>query len=84
MRMLLMACAACAALATSSLAQIAQPASPSTTFFVAQDVKTKKCFVVDHRPMDVTKASLVEVFTFYPTRAEAETAMKGMKACAAS
>lgn len=82
MHLTLIACGAlCAALATPGFAQVAPP--PSTTYFVAQDVKTKKCFVVDHRPMDVTKAALVEVFTFYPTRAQAEMAMKTMKACGA-
>jgi hypothetical protein len=56
-------------------------AQTSTTFYVAQDVKTKKCTIVDKKPMDTTTMTIVGDGTVFKTRTEAETAMKTVKVC---
>ena len=52
-------------------------------FYVVQDAKTKKCTIVDKKP--VTQETVVvgdgKVFT---TRTEAETGMKSIKVCTSS
>jgi hypothetical protein len=46
-----------------------------------QDVKTKKCTVVDKKPV-ATEATIVGPDgVVYKTKAEAETAMKTVKGC---
>jgi hypothetical protein len=61
------------ALATSALAQ-------TTEFYVVQDVKTKKCTIVDKKPTTTTEVSVLGS-TVYKTRTEAESGMKTVKVC---
>jgi hypothetical protein len=61
------------ALATSAYAQ-------STEFYVVQDVKTKKCTVVDKKPTTTTEVTVLGN-TVYKTRTEAEAGMKTVKVC---
>jgi hypothetical protein len=49
-------------------------------FFVVQDVKTKKCTIVDKRPA-TTETVIVGDGKVYTTRTEAETGMKTVKVC---
>ena len=53
----------------------------TTTYYVAQDVKTKKCTIVDSKPTDTTTMTIVGDGTVYKTRTEAEGAMKSVKMC---
>jgi len=63
---------------------VAAFAQGATSFYVVQDLKTKKCIVVDKKP-DATEATIVgSADTTYKTKAEAETAMKAAKACTTS
>ena len=49
-----------------------------------QDLKTKKCTVVDKKPV-ATEATIVGPDgTVYKTKTDAETAMKAAKACTAA
>lgn len=52
-------------------------------FYVVQDVKTKKCTIVDKKPttQETTVVGDGKVFT---TRTEAETGMKSIKVCTSS
>ena len=62
------------ALATSAYAQT------TTEFYVVQDVKTKKCTIVDKKPTTTTEVSILGG-TVYKTRTEAESGMKAVKVC---
>ena len=53
----------------------------STTYYVTQDVKTKKCMIVDKKPADMTTTTIVGDGSVYKTRTEAEGAMKTVKVC---
>ena len=69
-----------AALTLPVLGALAQSA---TSFYIVQDVKTKKCTVVDKKPV-VSEATIVgPEGVVYKTRTEAETAMKTVKVCTA-
>jgi hypothetical protein len=71
-----------AALILPSAAAFAQ--APATSYYIVQDVKTKKCTIVDKKPA-ATEATLVGPDgTIYKTRAEAEGAMKTVKVCTSS
>ena len=61
------------ALVTSAYAQ-------TTEFYVVQDVKTKKCTIVDKKPTTTTEVSILGS-TVYKTRTEAEAGMKTVKVC---
>ena len=52
-------------------------------FFVVQDVKTKKCTIVDKRPT-TTETVIGGDGKVYTTRTEAETGMKTVKVCTSS
>ncbi|MBV9262499.1 MAG: hypothetical protein JO205_14125 [Pseudolabrys sp.] len=54
-------------------------AAQTTEFYVVQDVKTKKCTVVDKKPM--TTETTVVGNGVYKTKVEAETGMKSVKVC---
>ena len=60
-------------------------AQTATSFWVVQDVKTKKCTIVDKKPMAGMAGMEYTVVgddgTVYKTRTEAETAMKTVKVC---
>jgi hypothetical protein len=62
-----------AALTMSAVAQAAE-------FYVVQDVKTKKCTIVDKKPTTTTEVTVLGS-TVYKTRTEAETGMKTVKVC---
>jgi hypothetical protein len=70
-------------LAAAVLAAFVSPAIAQTTeFYVVQDVKTKKCTIVDKKPTTTTEVTQVNGTTVYKTRTEAENGMKAFKACA--
>ena len=50
----------------------------STTFYITQDLKTKKCMIVDKKPVETTTIVGDGV---YKTHVEAETALKTVKVC---
>ena len=59
-------------------------AQASTSYYVIQDMKTKKCTVVDKKPV-ATEATIVGPDgVTYKTKTEAETAMKTVKVCTTS
>ena len=49
-------------------------------FYVVQDVKTKKCTIVDKKPT-ATETVVVGDGKVFTTRTEAETGMKTIKVC---
>jgi hypothetical protein len=51
---------------------------------VVQDVKTKKCTIVDKKPVDTSVTVVSPAGTIYKTRAEAETGMKTVKVCSSN
>jgi hypothetical protein len=53
----------------------------STTYYVAQDIKTKKCTIVDQKPADTTTMTILSDGAVFKTRTEAEGAMKSVKVC---
>jgi hypothetical protein len=56
------------------------PALAADEFWVVQDVKTKKCTIVDKKPM-TTETTVVGDGKVFKTRTEAETGMKTVKVC---
>ena len=68
----ILAAALAAAVSTGALAQ-------TTEFYVVQDVKTKRCTIVDKRPT-TTETTVVSNGVF-KTRTEAETGMRTIKVC---
>lgn len=71
-----------AALILPSVAAFAQ--APATSYYIVQDVKTKKCTIVDKKPL-ATEATIVGPDgAVYKTRTEAEGAMKTVKVCTSS
>src|SRR5438105_15188019 len=70
-----------AALSLPALGALAQGA---TSYYIVQDVKTKKCTIVDKKPV-ATEATIVGPDgVVYKTRTEAENAMKTVKVCTTS
>ncbi len=69
---IVLAAALAAAFSTSALAQ--------TEYYVVQDVKTKRCTIVDKKPTTTTEVTILGN-TVYKTRTEAETGMKSVKVC---
>jgi hypothetical protein len=70
-----------AATAALILAAISLPAFAVDEFYVVQDVKTKKCTVVDKKPMDTSMTVVSPSGTIYKSRTEAESGMKTVKVC---
>jgi hypothetical protein len=68
-------------IAASALVAFVAPAIAADEFYVVQDVKTKKCTIVDKKPVDTTTTVVSPSGTVYKTRAEAETGMKSVKVC---
>jgi hypothetical protein len=60
-------------------AALVTPALAADEFYVVQDVKTKKCTIVDKKP--TTTETTVVGNGVYKTRTEAETGMKSVKVC---
>ena len=70
------------ALAGALVVALALPAVAQTTsFYVVQDVKTKKCTIVDKKPTATEYTTVGDDGVVYKTRIEAETAMKTVKVC---
>lgn len=65
-----------AIMATFASTAIAQ----TTEFYVVQDVKTKRCTIVDKKPATTTEVTILGN-TIYKTRTEAEAGMKTVKVC---
>ena len=72
MRMLIAASLA-VAFSTAAIAQ-------TTEFYVVQDVKTKRCTIVDKRPAATTEITVLGT-NIFKTRAEAESGMRTHKVC---
>ncbi len=70
-----------AALTLPTLGALAQTA---TSFYIVQDVKTKKCMIVDKKPVASEATVIGPEGVVYKTRTEAETAMKTVKVCTTS
>jgi hypothetical protein len=67
--------------AAALVASFAAPAFAADEFYVVQDVKTKKCTIVDKKPAETSMTIVSPSGTVYKTRAEAETGMKTVKVC---
>ena len=63
------------------LPAVAQTTTTTTTYYLAQDVKTKKCTILDKKPMATEYTVVGDDGVTYKTRTEAETAMKTVKVC---
>jgi hypothetical protein len=73
-----------AVVAALTLPAIGALAQGATSYYVVQDIKTKKCTIVDKKPI-ATEATIVGPDgVVYKTRTEAETAMKTVKVCTTS
>jgi archaellum component FlaG (FlaF/FlaG flagellin family) len=63
------------------IAGFVAPALAADEFYVVQDVKTKKCTVVDKKPTDTSMTVVSPSGTVYKSRTEAESSMKTVKVC---
>ena len=61
------------------VAAFSLPAFAADEFYIVQDVKTKKCTIVDKKPTVTTTTVVGD--TVYKTRTEAEGGMKTVKVC---
>jgi hypothetical protein len=68
-------------LAATLLVAFVTPSLAADEFYVVQDVKTKKCTIVDKKPTTTTEVTQVGGTTVYKSRTEAETGMKSVKVC---
>jgi len=73
-----------AVIAASMIAAFVTPALAADEYYVVQDVKTKKCTVVDNKPTDTTTTVVSPSGTVYKSRSEAETGMKTVKVCSSN
>jgi hypothetical protein len=67
--------------AATLVAAFVAPAFAADEFYVVQDVKTKRCTVVDKKPVESSMSVVSPSGTVYKTRSEAETGMKTVKVC---
>jgi hypothetical protein len=65
--------------AAALLAAFVTPAFAADEFYVVQDVKTKKCTIVDKRPTTTTEFTILG--NGFKSRTEAESGMKTEKIC---
>jgi hypothetical protein len=70
-----------AATAASGPPALAQSARGMPAFYIVLDAHTRRCSVVDKTPKTDTPNRTVASDTIYPTRAEAEAAMKTLPSC---
>ena len=70
-----------ATIAASGAAAFAQSARGTPAFYIVLDALTKRCSVVDKTPKTDTPNLTVANDTIYPTRQEAEAAMKTLPSC---
>jgi hypothetical protein len=68
-----------AALVLPSVAAFAQD-----SYYIVQDVKTKKCQIVAQKPTGTEYTMVGPDGSVYKTKTEAETAMKTVKVCTTS
>jgi hypothetical protein len=52
-----------------------------TEYYVVQDVKTKKCTVVDKKPTTTTTMTIVGDGAVFKTKTEADSGMQKIKVC---
>lgn len=69
------------ATAAVMVAAFSVPAFAADEFYVVQDVKTKKCTIVDKKPTDSSMTVVSPSGTIYKSRTEAESGMKTVKVC---
>jgi hypothetical protein len=73
-----------AVIATLTLPTLGALAQSATSYYIVQDGKTKKCTIVDKRPVASEATVVSPDGVVYKTRTEAETAMKTVKVCTIS
>jgi LysM repeat protein len=66
-------------IAAAVMTAVAAPAF-AQSFYVVQDVKTKKCTITETKPT-TSEVTVVSGDTVYKTKAEAEVGMKTVKVC---
>jgi hypothetical protein len=66
-------------LAVTGAAIMPAAAQTTTEYYVVQDVKTKKCTIVDKKPTSTTEVTVLG--NTFKSRTEAETGMKTEKVC---
>jgi hypothetical protein len=73
-----------AVIAALTLPALGALAQGTASYYIVQDVKTKKCTIMDKKPA-ATEATVVGPDgVVYKTRTEAENAMKTVKVCTTS
>jgi hypothetical protein len=68
--------------AATLIAAFVSPAFAADEFYVVQGAKTKRCTIVDKKPVDTTTTVVSPSGTVNKTRMEAEAGMKTVKVCA--
>jgi hypothetical protein len=66
-------------LAFGAVAVVPAAAQTTTDYYVVQNVKTKKCTIVEKRPTTTTEITVLG--NSFKTRTEAESGMKTQKVC---
>ena len=66
-------------IAAAVMTSVAAPAF-AQSFYVVQDVKTKKCMITETKPTS-SEVTVVSGDTVYKTKTEAEAGMKTVKVC---
>jgi hypothetical protein len=69
-----------AVIAISLVAAFVTPALAADSYYVVQDVKTKKCTVTQTKPTSA-ETTVVSGDTVYKTRSEAQRGIKTTKVC---
>ena len=69
-----------AVIAVFVTAAFVAPALAADSYYVVQDVKTKKCTITESKPTS-TETTVVSGNTVYKTKSEAEAGMKTTKVC---
>ena len=67
--------------AAAITACLVAPAFAADEFYVVQDTTTKKCTIVDKKPIATNMTVVSPSGTIYKSRTEAETGMKTIKVC---
>ena len=69
------------AMAGAMIAGFILPALADSSYYIVQDTSTKKCRIVDQKPVAREVTVVGGDGVVYKTRTEAETAMKTVKVC---
>jgi hypothetical protein len=67
-------------IAAAVVTAVAGPALAADSFYVVQDVKTKKCTITETKPTS-SETTVVSGNSVYKTKTEAESGMKTIKVC---